>query len=135
MQQPQQPQKEDEPEKAKEPEESDPQLTELCSLRETIMNHIFELAADLSSNDELVSQRAIALSRLLDRILKLDAQIKLLDQRHQGYQVEYIFAGKKYDVPPWQSDDFQSPWEQDPALYADYQSIEGKTQNDQSNDS
>ena len=116
-------------------EESDPQLTELRSLRQTIMNHIFDLAADLSSDDELVSQRAIAISRLLDRIPKLDAQIKSLSPENGKYQIEYIHKGKVYDAPPWQSDDYQSLWEQDTALFADYQSPKKETEDDQNNNS
>jgi hypothetical protein len=114
-------------------DETPAQFAELKKLRQTIMNHIFDLAADLSSDDELVSQRAIAISRLLDRIPKLDAQIKSLSPENGKYQIEYIHKGKVYDAPPWQSDDYQNLWEQDTALFADYQSPKEETEDDQNN--
>jgi hypothetical protein len=113
-------------------EKSDPQLTELHSLRQTIMNHIFELAADLSSDDELVSQRAIAVSRLLDRIPKLDAQIKLLDTRHKGYQIEYIYGGESHNIPPWENDEFKNTYND--ALFPGHQPTTDETPDTEDDD-
>ena len=113
-------------------EKSDPQLTELRSLRQTIMNHIFELAADLSSGDELVSQRAIAVSRLLDRIPKLDSQIKLFETRRKGYQIEYIYGGKSHNIPPWENDEFKNTYND--ALFPGHQPTTDETPDTENND-
>jgi transposase-like protein len=85
--------------------EKDSAVNELKGVRQQIMQHIRQLSSSLSDDEENVSQRAMALSRLLDRTLKLDEHIARLDQSSKPFMVEYIYGGKSHDVPPWENEE------------------------------
>lgn len=93
------------------PDEPDQERTilELFSLRNQLMQHVFKLTESLSQNDEFVNHRAVAITRLLDRIIKLDAQLDYLRPAEQVIRVEYQYPDKTiHSVPPWWSEEHES---------------------------
>lgn len=85
---------------------------QLQDLRELLMSHVFEIAASLNQNDELVNTRAIAVSRLLDRVMKLDTQIaQIVPDGPQVFRVEYKYPdGTIHDIPIWKHPEYL-PWD------------------------
>jgi hypothetical protein len=57
----------------------------------------------LSSDHENVNQRAIAISRLLDRIMKLDAQLeKMSPDNYMIHRIQYQYPDNSlHDTPIW----------------------------------
>jgi transposase-like protein len=100
-------------------------IKELQDLRELLMSHVFEIAASLSQNDELVNMRAIAVSRLLDRVMKLDIQIaQIIPDGPQVFRVEYQYPdGTIHDMPIWRNPVYL-PWD-----HPDFDPKTGKSRN------
>lgn len=78
---------------------------ELQSLRKRLMQHVSDLTDNLSSDHENVNQRAIAISRLLDRIMKLDAQLeKMSPDNYMIYRIQYQYPDNSlHDMPIYQN--------------------------------
>jgi hypothetical protein len=79
---------------------------QLVRLRDQIMDHIFAITPMLSTDDDHINSRAVALTRLLDRLLKLDDAIaERTPPGERVIRIEYKFPdGTIHDRPPWSSD-------------------------------
>lgn len=76
---------------------------ELKSLRKRLMQHISDLTDRLDHADENINHRAIAITRLLDRLMKLDAQLeKMSPDNYVIYRVQYQYPDQSlHDMPIW----------------------------------
>lgn len=95
-----------EEEQAGEEEQPDPR-DQFFQLRELMMREALTLATSLASDmaHTPVSQRASALTRLVDRILRLD-DVLPRNWPEMVIRHEYHYPdGTLHDVPPWQSED------------------------------
>lgn len=97
------------PEKNVEPLPANSPREELQTLRDQIMFHVQRIVASLSDDDVQINERAIAVTRLLDRVMRLDAQ---LAQAFPGETQRIIFQyqyqdpdGSLHDKPIWERDD------------------------------
>jgi len=80
-------------------------IAQLKQVRETLMQHVTTLANNLMLGDGYINHRVIALTRLLDRILQLEAIITKDDpEREHIVRFEYYYDGEVHNVPPWQND-------------------------------
>ena len=85
-----------------EPEpEPDPQYAEFRNLRDLLMQLTKELAANLKPDDPDINQRTLALTRLLDRLQRLE---ELIPPASHGdiIRFEYVYDGMVHNKPPWQ---------------------------------
>jgi transposase-like protein len=83
---------------------------ELRQLRDQIMSHIFAITATLSEDDGHVNHRAIALTRLLDRVMKLNTQVIHLEPGQQTIRIEYLYPdGSVHARPAWAVNDDNGP--------------------------
>lgn len=74
-------------------------------LREQLMTHIFGLSANLSDDPDTAHLRAVAVARLLDRVVKLDTLIPSY-QPQQTIIMKFEYPdGTLHDNPPWVLDD------------------------------
>lgn len=84
-----------------EPEpEPDPQYAEFRNLRDLLMQLTKELAANLKADDPDINQRTLALTRLLDRIQRLEELIPV-ERQPEIIRFEYVYDGMVHNVPPW----------------------------------
>ena len=85
-------------------------IRELRDLRKLLMTHIFTLTTALSQDDDRVQHRSIAVSRLLDRVMKLDREIAQIDAN--GPLVIRVVRtnpdGTVHDVPSWRNPEWQA---------------------------
>ncbi|MBI5666476.1 MAG: hypothetical protein HZC41_00590 [Chloroflexi bacterium] len=83
-------------------------LDALAFLRRQIMRELVTLSAELQRGMASSSpyQRVLALSQLLDRLMKLDEHLQpYLPAHNQIRTIEYIYPdGSRHDVPPWYDD-------------------------------
>lgn len=82
-------------------DDEDPYLREYTTIRKRLMDHIFTMTDSLIDDPETAHVRIIALSRLLDRVIKLEALTrKETDDR--VIRIEYKYPdGTIHDRPPW----------------------------------
>ena len=78
------------------------QFEDFKNLRAKLMKHAQQLADDLTTNDENINLRTLALARILDRIMQLDAIIPQINPNR--VVIEYLYNGSVHDVPPWEND-------------------------------
>lgn len=84
-----------------EPEpEPAPQYAEFRNLRDLLMQLAKKLAANLRPDDPDINQRTLALSRLLDRIQRLEELIPV-ESQPEVIRFEYVYDGMVHNVPPW----------------------------------
>jgi len=85
-------------------------IKELKDLRKLLMTHIFTLTASLSQDDERVHHRSIAVSRLLDRVIKLDREIAQM--KGNGPLIIRVVRGSKdgadHTAPAWENPERQA---------------------------
>jgi len=82
---------------------------ELRSLRNQLMRHIFNITADLSQDDDLFNHRTVAITRLLDRVMKLDAQLNELHPQETILRVVYTYPdGSVHSIPSYKNDEWQA---------------------------
>lgn len=75
----------------------------LKTLRGQLLSHIFDLSARLNEDSEAIHLRVIALTRLLDRVVKLDALIAPHEQQQQIISFEFQYPdGSIHNHPPWE---------------------------------
>lgn len=76
------------------------QFEDFKNLRDKLMQHAQQLADDLTTSDENVNLRTLALARILDRIMQLDT---IIPQIHPNKVIrfEYVYNGSVHNVPPW----------------------------------
>lgn len=88
-------------ENTEEAEENTEEVHEFQKLRDQLMQHIFTLSQMISVDPNTAYLKAAAISRLLDRVLKLEAHIPKSKPGH--FVIEYYDAttGKTSNVPPW----------------------------------
>ena len=85
-----------------EPEpEPDPRYAEFQHLRDLLMQYAKELAANLKPDDPDISQRTLALTRILDRLQRLDEMIPEANHR-DVIRFEYVYDGMVHIRPPWE---------------------------------
>lgn len=75
---------------------------EFLRLRELLMEHVFSLSTAINEEDDstLLSIRSLAISRLIDRIIKLDDFIPSTF-KEKTVRFEYFYDGSVQNVPPW----------------------------------
>ncbi|MGB1287891.1 MAG: hypothetical protein ACPG7F_15230 [Aggregatilineales bacterium] len=93
---------------------TDEQLTQMDTkekfhlLRENMMTTILRLTTDLKSNPYDAYYQALAVARLLDKVLKLD---EMLNTVEGVSRIEYVYPdGTAHDIPPVEAFEF-SFWE------------------------
>ncbi len=82
---------------------------QLQMLRDQMMRHTFTLSQSLSVDDERINERAIALTRLIDRVLKLETAIQQsgIYKKDQVYRIEYVYPDETiHDIPIWNNPDY-----------------------------
>jgi hypothetical protein len=81
---------------------------ELKTLRDRLMTIISGLSSTLTLDDPHVNQRTIAMTRLLDRILKLDAQLAQMEPDNiLIHRIVYQYPDEStHDIPIWQNTDW-----------------------------
>ena len=73
-----------------------------AQIREQMMEHLFTLMETLTDDPDTAHLRISALSRLLDRVIKLETLAGA--QQEQVFRFEHMYPdGTIHDVPPWQS--------------------------------
>jgi transposase-like protein len=75
---------------------------EYTELREELMRHIKKLSQTLSDNPDLAYRRAIALTRLLDKVFKLEALTRI--EKPQPFIIKYEYDGRLHNEPPWKNE-------------------------------
>ncbi len=89
--------------------EDEPQ-GEYTRLRTRLMQHIDTIVETLTDDPDTAHIRAMALTRLLDRVIKLEALTRT-EQPEQVLRVEYLYPdGSIHDIPPWQKPDTDDPF-------------------------
>jgi transposase-like protein len=81
-----------------------PDTNEYQLLRDIIMEHLFQLVENLSLDPATAYLRAAALSRLIDRVIKLEKHIPSTSEQ-QKIVIEYFYDGAYHNQPPWRDDD------------------------------
>ncbi len=81
---------------------------EFKKLRANLMEHAQKLAADLSTSDDNISLRTLALARILDRVLQLDQLIPQYNPE-RIVRFEYVYEGSVHNVPPWRDPPTDDP--------------------------
>lgn len=76
------------------------QFEDFKNLRDKLMQHAQKLAGDLTTHDENINLRTLALARILDRIMQLDAIIPQMNP-NQVIRFEFLYDGSVHNVPPW----------------------------------
>lgn len=85
-------------------EDMEEEIHEYTHLRERLMDHINNLMETLTDDPDLAHLRVIALTRLLDRVIKLEALTA--KEGEQVIRLEYKYPdGTIHDKPPWMDDD------------------------------
>lgn len=75
-------------------------------IRNRLVSHINTLLDHLMDDPDTAHLRIMALSRLLDRVIKLEAYAAS-EVREHTVTIEYQYAdGTIHDVPPWQHPDY-----------------------------
>lgn len=77
------------------------------TLRHKLTHHIELLADTLADDPETIHIRAMALSRLLDRVIKLEDYAVSEEPRH--LIIEYAYDGGLHPHPPWLETDDDNP--------------------------
>ena len=73
-----------------------------AQIREQMMEHLFTLMETLTDDPDTAHLRISALSRLLDRVIKLEALAGA--QKEQVFRFEYVYPdGTIHDAPPWEN--------------------------------
>jgi hypothetical protein len=70
------------------------------ALREMMLDRIFTFAEKMTDDNAYAASRAVAVTRLLDRVIKLDAEID---------RINYIKANRaifEYELPDYDDDDY-----------------------------
>jgi len=78
------------------------QFEDFKNLRDKLMQHAQQLADDLTTNDENINLRTLALARILDRIMQLDTIIPQVNS-NRVIRFEYLYNGSVHNVPPWEN--------------------------------
>lgn len=95
------------PPKADEPEDAQGEYTRL---RERLMEHINNLMETLTDDPDTAHLRVVALTRLLDRVIKLEALTA--KEGEQVYRIEYKYPdGTIHDIPHWENEDYDDDFE------------------------
>ncbi len=84
-------------------EDEDPnsRFEEFRELRDMLLRHARELAADLKPTDPDINLRSLALARILDRVRQLDDLLPDLNPE-RVMRFEYVYDGMVHNVPPWE---------------------------------
>ena len=84
-----------------------PEDNEFFRLREILMEHVFSLSMAISDEEDAttLSIRSLAISRLLDRIIKLDDFIPSTF-KEKTVRFEYVYDGSVHNAPPWANPDY-----------------------------
>ena len=115
-------QQEIEPEEQADIEEED-SAAAYSRIRAHLMQHINTLLETLTDDPDTANLRVIALTRLLDRVIKLEALVQSTSD--QVVRIEYQYPdGTIHNVPPWESDwgDHEQP---PPLRMEDVQGLDG----------
>lgn len=97
-------------------DDADTPQAEYARIRQRLMSHIHTLTETLTDDPDTAHLRASALSRLIDRVIKLEALIKSTGPVECRITFEYP-DGTIHDIPPWQHPDYMTDvdTEHDPA--------------------
>lgn len=91
------------PQTATNPDDTEAEYTRI---RAEMMTHIDNLMSSLTDDPDTAHLRIIALTRLLDRVIKLEALTKRENIGEKVIRVEYQYPdGSIHDVPPWARSD------------------------------
>jgi transposase-like protein len=77
---------------------------EYTALRASLMRHINTLTATMIDDPDTAHLRAMALTRLLDRVIKLET-LAAAQPMERTIRIEYEYGGAVHAVPPWQQPD------------------------------
>lgn len=93
---------------------------EFENLRAQLMKHIFSLAASLTDDPNTAHLRAVALARLLDRVVKLDTLIPAYHPEEHEIIFKFEYPdGSMHDHPPWEIPQPPKPQQKDLLQAAD----------------
>lgn len=81
-------------------------IDEIKALRDRLMQRLKDLAYSMDDDPQIT----IAISRLLDRLIKLDQYIAQLAPPEKVIRVEYQYVdGTVHNMPPWENPDYMVP--------------------------
>jgi len=98
---PPQPLPQESSENNRETDEKDEEIHEFQRLRDQLMEHIFTLSQMISIDPDTAYLKAAAISRLLDRVLKLEAHMPQKDPGRIVIEYYDAMTGKYNNIPPW----------------------------------
>jgi len=86
-------------------------VRELQTVREKMMRAINHLTKKLDVDDGLIHQRAMAFSRLIDRLGKVDEQIIAWHSAvgNKAIRIEYVYDNQIHDRPIWENRNYDDP--------------------------
>ena len=86
-------------------------VQELQTVREKMMRAINHLTEKLDVEDGLIHRRAMAFSRLIDRLSKVDEQIIAWHNTvgHKAIRIEYVYDNQIHDRPIWENRTYDDP--------------------------
>ena len=86
-------------------------IQELQVVREKMMRAINHLTQKLDVDDGLIHRRAMAFSRLIDRLNKIDEQIIAWHSAvgHKAIRIEYVYDDQIHDRPIWENRTYDDP--------------------------
>ncbi len=84
-----------------EEEESQDNYEDFRKVRDILMDHAHQLAANLKPDDPDINRRSLALSRILDRVHQLDDMLPDLNPE-KVLRFEYVYDGQVHNIAPWE---------------------------------